>query len=637
MNQLTTPFGWVLLRSLFVLSLALVTACGGDDAGDPAPTPTPPPAPPTILAPTLAGTFQPGGSVTVTFATTGTFNAGNVFTAQLSDGTGSFTSPTAIGTGNSPIAATLPAGAMTGTAYRIRVVASNPATTSPDNGSNLSIAPPTITITGVTATDPGTTTFIPGRGVQVSNTVTGIFNASNVFNLQLSDASGSFASPTVIQMPTGATLGATSAPTLLPAVLAPGTGYRMRWVSTSPAITGTPSPAFTVVAPTIGAPSTTGSNLTAGGVLAIGGGMGIVTGGPLNLGNIYRLQLSDATGSFASPRNLSNSPSQTLDPTSLGTAIPTDVPAGSSYRLRIVSTSPVITGAETAPFAIAAMPTLAFDEVTPDFTKMYIGSGSNSIHYRFRITKSGGILNSGTSVFIQTPFAVGDNFSASNLQSLVVLSSGDFNTLNSTGTVDISMPLGIISVPGSTTTARRFRVATTGTNNLHSGIFSSERQYIATQTAVGGGISATLDGFSGGVLLQSALRTLGSNANTDWNNQRIQFIASITASLSGAFTGATLAQIAVRVPLTAENISTGSQTVTVNIIYRFPPAMGMSTFRDVFYQGDITATITGSASSGYTLTANPVVTLNQTGTTPAGITVPSSISLSNLSVPFTMQ
>lgn len=635
MNQLATPFKRAILSLLILAALTgLITACGGGGSDDPAP-PAAPPAAPTIAAPTLAGAFQPGGAVTVTFTTTGTFNAGNVFTAHLSDGTGSFASRTAIGTGTSPIAATLPSGAMTGTAYRIRVVASNPSTISPDNGSNLSIAPPTIGITSIVSNQ-GSTNLIPGRNVQVANSVTGVFNAANVFTLQLSDASGSFSAPTALLTVNSPNLSSANAVNL-PAGLVAGTGYRMRWVASSPAITGTQSAAFSVVIPSIGAPTTTGSNLTAGGVLAISGGTGIVTNGPFNTGCVFTLQLSDAAGSFASPRNLSTSTTTVLDPTSLSTAIPTNVPAGAGYRLRIVASNPVITGAETAPFAIAALPTLAFDEVAPDFSKMYIGSGSGSNHYRFRITKTGGDLNSGTSVFIQTPFAVADNFSATNLQSLVVLSSTDFNTLNSTGTVDISLPLGVITVPGSTTTARRFRVATTGTNNLHAGIFSSERQYIATQTAVSGGISATIDGFAGGVILQNALRTLGSNSNGDWNNQRIQFVASITGSLSGAFTGATLAQISVRVPLTAENIATGSQTVSVFIIYRFPPATGMTAFRDVFYSGDITASITGSAVSGYTLTANPAVTINISGSAPAGLTVPSSISLSNLSVPFLMQ
>lgn len=76
-----------------------------------------------------------------------TFVAGNTFTAQLSNASGSFASPTVIGTlsgtatfGSIPI--TFPAGA-SGTNYRVRIVSSNPAVTSSDNGSSLTITPAT--------------------------------------------------------------------------------------------------------------------------------------------------------------------------------------------------------------------------------------------------------------------------------------------------------------------------------------------------------------------------------------------------------------------------------------------------------------------------------------------------------------
>jgi PKD repeat protein len=72
------------------------------------------------------------------------YNAGNVFTAQLSDANGSFTSPVSIGTltttTSGTISATIPNNAVNGTGFRIRIVSSSPATTGADNGSNLIIA-----------------------------------------------------------------------------------------------------------------------------------------------------------------------------------------------------------------------------------------------------------------------------------------------------------------------------------------------------------------------------------------------------------------------------------------------------------------------------------------------------------------
>lgn len=72
---------------------------------------------------------------TVFFTATGTYNAGNVYTAYLSDDIGSFTSATNVGTlsstsnGALSMSITIPAGTVSGTLYQIRVVSSNPVVT----------------------------------------------------------------------------------------------------------------------------------------------------------------------------------------------------------------------------------------------------------------------------------------------------------------------------------------------------------------------------------------------------------------------------------------------------------------------------------------------------------------------------
>ncbi|MCX6305181.1 MAG: hypothetical protein NT040_09440 [Bacteroidetes bacterium] len=93
----------------------------------------------------------PGASFGVPYTKTGNFNTGNVFTAQLSDATGSFAAPVDIGSltsqNSGTISATIPAGQAVGSAYRIRVVSNNPAVTGSINGADISIAVPTITAT----------------------------------------------------------------------------------------------------------------------------------------------------------------------------------------------------------------------------------------------------------------------------------------------------------------------------------------------------------------------------------------------------------------------------------------------------------------------------------------------------------
>lgn len=84
-------------------------------------------------------------SIDVDFTATGTYNTGNTFTAELSDATGSFATPTTIGTlnsstsGSQTINCVVPAITPSGTNYRVRVVSSNPVLIGSDNGLDISI------------------------------------------------------------------------------------------------------------------------------------------------------------------------------------------------------------------------------------------------------------------------------------------------------------------------------------------------------------------------------------------------------------------------------------------------------------------------------------------------------------------
>lgn len=77
--------------------------------------------------------------------------------------------------------------------------------------------------------------FCVGDTIQVPFSFTGIFNASNVFSAELSDANGSFAAPTVIGTLNAATGIAVTA--VIPPVPG-GTGYRIRVTASDPATIG---------------------------------------------------------------------------------------------------------------------------------------------------------------------------------------------------------------------------------------------------------------------------------------------------------------------------------------------------------------------------------------------------------------
>ncbi|MDO7876857.1 CARDB domain-containing protein [Hymenobacter sp. ASUV-10] len=138
----------------------------------------------------FAGPLCPATAFAMTFNVAGVgFAAGNTITAQLSDASGSFASPMAIGTvafsglGNGTISGTLPAATAGTSGYRIRLVGSNPAATSNTNGSDLTVtAPPAVTLAALAPVCINSAAFTltggsPAGGTyRVDGTVAGSFN-----------------------------------------------------------------------------------------------------------------------------------------------------------------------------------------------------------------------------------------------------------------------------------------------------------------------------------------------------------------------------------------------------------------------------------------------------------------------------
>lgn len=113
----------------------------------------------TITAGNLIGPFCACATANLPFSSTGTFNSGNVYTAQLSDATGSFASPVSLGTfpstGNvGNISLTFPCNTPTGAGYMIQIVSSAPNATSTAIGpfTISQAAPLSVTVTA----NPGT-------------------------------------------------------------------------------------------------------------------------------------------------------------------------------------------------------------------------------------------------------------------------------------------------------------------------------------------------------------------------------------------------------------------------------------------------------------------------------------------------
>jgi hypothetical protein len=270
----------------------------------------------------------------VDFTSTGTFNAGNIYSAELSDAAGSFAAPTVIGTlastANSGTIISAVSGATpAGAGYRIRVVSDNPATIGSDNGVDLVInVPPTVSlaaIANVCQTDPS---FTLAGGSPLSGTYAGPGVVGGVFD---------------------------------PAVAGPGTHSISYSFTDGNGCSGLAVEIITVdncILNTI----TTGTNIqpTAwceGQTFTLQ--INFTSTGTFNAGNIYSAELSDAAGSFSAPTVIGTLASTANSGMILG-VISGATPAGTGYRIRVVSDNPLTIGTDNGVDLISsATPTVA--------------------------------------------------------------------------------------------------------------------------------------------------------------------------------------------------------------------------------------------------------------------------------------
>jgi len=117
-----------------------------------------------------------GAGINVPFTATGTFNSGNVFTAQLSSASGSFSSPVTIGTltatGSGTITATIPAGTVSGSGYRVRVISSDPSLVGSESSTILGITGTVTPSVSIAITGGGSNIICAGTSVTFAATAT---------------------------------------------------------------------------------------------------------------------------------------------------------------------------------------------------------------------------------------------------------------------------------------------------------------------------------------------------------------------------------------------------------------------------------------------------------------------------------
>ena len=115
---------------------------------------------------------------------------------------------------------------------------------------------------------------------------------------------------------------------------------------------------FTIQAQTINTSNISGSPFCAGQTVMVN----FSISGTFNAGNTFRVELSDANGSFVAPTTIGTLVGTIANP--IFSTIPTTTPAGTGYQLRVVSNDPVVVGSTTSSFEVtsaAGDPTLFGD------------------------------------------------------------------------------------------------------------------------------------------------------------------------------------------------------------------------------------------------------------------------------------
>ena len=301
-------------------------------------------------SPFLFSHSAPAASVAVSYVTSGNFNNGNIFTAQLSDASGSFASPTPIGTrpatGSGTINASIPSNIPAGTGYRIRVVSSSPGISGSDNGSDLVIDQFHSSISPA-ATQ---TILFNANG----NTLTVTASQTSTYNWQYSTASGSG----YVDFAPAQTGG-----TLVPSFATPGTYYIVCISKNQYNDLDTSNEVQIIVqnGSTLTTLNVAGSPFLVSDSSNIQVNVGYTSNVAFGASNNFEVQLSDNNGGFSAPVVIGNL-SSILNAGVIAATIPNNTVAGTHYRIRVVSSNPAITGAPDSldltviSFAVAISP-----------------------------------------------------------------------------------------------------------------------------------------------------------------------------------------------------------------------------------------------------------------------------------------
>ena len=196
---------------------------------------------------------------------------------------------------------------------------------------------------GITSPAASTSYCAGASTLVITYTISGSFSntpAANEFSAQISDPTGSFGgTPVTIGINTS-TAGGTIACTL-PSTLLTSNLYRFRVVSSNPPVNGSDNGAnLTIFAIALNSPTLSQTSFCRDETFTVNFSQGTCNFVNLPSPNVYAVELSDAVGNFTSPVVIGTRTAVT--PGVITCTIPSSQPAGSGYRIRMVSSSPLI-------------------------------------------------------------------------------------------------------------------------------------------------------------------------------------------------------------------------------------------------------------------------------------------------------
>ncbi|MBM2814145.1 MAG: C-terminal target protein [Ignavibacteria bacterium] len=296
-------------------------------------------------------TYYAGSEFNVGFEAAGNFSTSNTFTAQLFYPNEDTVDIGQLSSQNSgTITARIPWSTISAYGYKIRVVSSSPELIGKENSSWITINNP-LTIQSVSSTS-----LCAGDSIRIAYNSYWTLDEGNEFTALLYNLSDPYTNPGSIGTLVSRNSGTISA--RIPLTTTAGTCY-LYIESSSPGITNHESFIPISVTFPLSLKSISNSQVCAGNNIQIA----YNSCGTFNSGNVFTAQLSNSGGSFTNPVNIGQLTAQGSG--TISATIPVNIPTGSGYKIRIVSSDHVVTFIINYPtFSISSPPTITTTQVS---------------------------------------------------------------------------------------------------------------------------------------------------------------------------------------------------------------------------------------------------------------------------------